>query len=94
MVDIDSILNNSRSRFMNNLVRLRMNNDSTGLSQHLIAEWMGKEGDVVNIVMPIIGWKKIDFAGEVYWFEPDTYEKFRQRIEEYLISEVVNEGCN
>jgi len=94
MVDIDRILNHARTCFMSHLLTLRTHNDSSGLSQHLISQWMEKEVEVVNIVMLVIGWKKVDFAGDVFWFEPDTYEKFKQRIEEYLIRDVVNEVCD
>lgn len=87
-----NILNHARSSFIGNMSRFRPNNDSSGFSQQLVAQWMGKELEVVNIVMPIIGWKKIDIGGEIYWFDPDTYEKFRQRIEEYLVREVVYEN--
>lgn len=86
-----NILNHARTNFMCTMGRFRPNNDSSGFSQHLVAQWMAKELEVVNIVMPIIGWKKVDFAGDVYWFEPESYEIFRQRIEEFLTRDVVYE---
>jgi hypothetical protein len=91
---IDRILNHACNNFMSTLAIYRPTNDSTGISQHLIAGWMENNIEVVNSVMPVIGWKKLELAGDVYWFEPAAYEKFRQRIEEYLIRDVVYEVCD
>lgn len=91
---ITRILNHACSNFLCAQATFRPTNDSSGFSQHLIAQWMGKDVAVVNIVMPIIGWKKVDFAGDVYWFEPETYEKIRLKIEDYLIREVVYDVCD
>jgi hypothetical protein len=84
---IDSILNHAHTCFISNLYTY-LPKHNFGISQCLIEEWMGKEVEVVNMVMPVIGWKKVDFAGDIFWFDPDTYEKFRQKIEEYLIREL------
>lgn len=90
---VNSKMNRAGSNFIGMLAIYRPDNDSTGLSERVVAEWMGKEVEVevVRIIMPIFGWKKVDIAGEIYWFDPDVFDKFKQRIEGYLARELVYE---
>lgn len=55
-----------------------------GIPSSVVKEWISRDIAVVEIIMPLIGWRKLVVAGSSFWFEPNGYNAIIVNIKGYL----------
>ena len=56
-----------------------------GIPSDLIAGWINKDIEIVNILMPLMEFKRFTFSGCKYWVNIQNYDAFQKNIEELLL---------
>lgn len=80
-----SELNVAKANYLNTWIRLTDEDRQKGIPSTQIAEWIDKDVNFVDILMKLIGYKKVVFEWETYWFEPTIFNRFTDSIQGYLL---------
>jgi len=73
-----------RHNFINNFSTLTQDDQRRGIPSCIVKEWIDKEIEVVDVFMPLLGWKKLTVGGSTYWFDPRFYDDFLLNVTEHL----------
>lgn len=82
---ISSKLDLMASNFMYRWANLVDEDKLKGIPATLIAEWIQKDIEVVNIFMPLIGWRKLILENNTYWFNSSAYDELLRNVEILLV---------
>ena len=89
---MSDFLNRMRGNFITQLIQLPEVSRQKGISTTVIAAWLQQDFEAVSILMPILGWRKLAFGGNTFWFEADSYSELMGKIEGHLLSDRVGLG--
>ena len=89
---MSNFLNRMRENFLIQLNQMPEEARQKGITEIVIASWLQQDVGAVGLLMPVLGWRKLAFGGNTFWFEASSYSEVMGKIEGHLLSDRVGLG--